>query len=473
MWSTRSQVPTASWRTALFEVYGGGLEPPQIKQYSVRAAGGKFVWGAYTREDLYNAWTLYEYAFSWRETWRGEGVRRTGNPGVHRKSGGIDFAKVVQALELGSACRIVERAPPTQKLPLFYLLDSISKNAGQPYTTHIFPTFLAHVYLRAYSQVDGITKKKMEDMLTTWRTTKGTGTPEGELFPREVRSQIEQAIYGRMIPAPMPAGNAMQMPMQQSMYPPPSIHNVPGSPFMPTPPQPSVGMPHSAGISRDSVTTTLLTTLSLKRALLTKNPHDTSTQNTVGILEQLQAHLNAGSVSQAELVAIQQQLDQFRSIPTAPSFPSNLPAAMHSRPAPPLNMPQPVQYSGGLGQATQSPQLDFSSLQGLTGTPGPAGGAPVAGLDFSSLLGNLARAGILSSTGTPVADGASTTPRMGAAVASLRQDHRETSVGSVNSRADGQHESAMQAEDEPDGMEEYEELILSMNVQLTLSDLSQ
>ncbi|KAJ9093538.1 hypothetical protein QFC21_006379 [Naganishia friedmannii] len=370
----------------------------------------------------------------------------------------------------------LEVAPPTQKLPLFYLLDSISKNAGPPYTTHIFPPFLAHGYLGAYSQVDGITKKKMEDMLTTWRTTKGTGTPEGELFPRDVRSQIEQAIYGRMIPAPMPAGNGLQMPMQQSMYPPSSVHNVPGSPFMPTPPpaQPSLGiMPHSAVVSRDSVTTTLLTTLSLKRALLAKNPHDTSTQNTVGILEQLQAHLNAGSVSQAELIAIQQQLDQFRSTPAVPLYPSNVPSTMHSRPAPPLNMPQPVQYPVGFGQATQSPQLDFSSLGGLNALPGAAGGGPAGGLDFSSLLGNLARAGILSATGTPVADGASTTPRLGAPIAALRQDHREASVGSVNSRVDGQHEGAPETEDEPDGMEEYEDLILSMNVQLTLSDLLQ
>ncbi|KAJ9112520.1 hypothetical protein QFC22_006277 [Naganishia vaughanmartiniae] len=359
----------------------------------------------------------------------------------------------------------LDAAPATQKLPLFYLLDSISKNAGPPYTTHIFPPFLAQVYLRAYSQVDGITKKKMEDMLTTWRTTKGTGTPEGELFPREVRSQIEQAIYGRIIPAPMPAGNGMQMPMQQSIYPPPSIHNVPGSPFMPTPPQVSLAVPHSAAISRDSVTTTLLTTLSLKRAQLAKNPHDTSTQNTVGILEQLQAHLNAGSVSQAELVAIQQQLDQFRSTPTTPSYPTNVPP-IHQQPAPPLNMPQPVQYPGGFGQTTQSPQIDFSNPGGLNV---PAAGGPAAGLDFSSLLGNLARAGILSQTGTP--DGGSTTPRLGAHVTSLRQD-REASVGSVNSRADG-HEGDMVTEDEPDGMEEYEEIILSMNVQLTITDLSQ
>ncbi|KAJ9093771.1 hypothetical protein QFC19_008210 [Naganishia cerealis] len=373
-------------------------------------------------------------------------------------------------------------APPTQKLPLFYLLDSISKNAGPPYTTYIFPQFLAQVYLRAYSQVDGLTKKKMEDMLTTWRTTRGAGTPEGELFPRDVRNHIEQAIYGRMIPAPMPPG---QMPMQQNMYPPPSIHTVPTTPFMPTPPQSSISMapppPHSAGISRDSVTTTLLTTLSLKRALLAKNPHDTSTQSTVGILEQLQAHLNAGSVSQAELVAIQQQLEQFRANPSVPSFPSSTPA-MHPRSASSsLTMPQPVPYSGGFsgvtGQATQSPRPDFSALQGLGPLPGAAGGASAApaGLDFSSLLGNLARAGILSHTGTPVADGATTTtPRLGAPVPQIRQDLREASVGSVNSRADGQHEDAqVQTEDEPDGMEDYEELILRMNVQLTLADLSQ
>ena len=297
----------------------------------------------------------------------------------------------------------------------------------------------------------------MEDLLTTWRTTPGVGTPEGELFPRDVRSTIEMGIYGRQVPAVTP--QMYNMPSAPSGYPgfaPPSVHMPPASPFaVPTPPPQFYGQP--AAPTRDSVITSLLTTLSAKRALLAKNPHDTSTRGTVGILEQLQTHLMAGNVNPQELNAIQQQLDGLRgdsySRPESALMPAPMPAAVPMpmpRPEPPMSMPKPVQLPFGLpglnlpiANPTQSPQMPHA----VTAPPTAPAAAPA--LDFSSLLGNLARAGILSQTGTPV-------------------------PGPPPNQVKVEDSSDVKAEpEEADGMDEYEELILGMNVQLTLSDLNQ
>ncbi|KAK6910080.1 hypothetical protein I203_104109 [Kwoniella mangroviensis CBS 8507] len=85
------------------------------------------------------------------------------------------------------------RALPTQKLPLLYLIDSISKNIGAPYTTHLLPPIIPRLYLRTYREVDGVTKAKMEEMINLWRTG---GPNRTELYGSGVREQIERDIFG-------------------------------------------------------------------------------------------------------------------------------------------------------------------------------------------------------------------------------------------------------------------------------------
>ncbi|KAJ9601976.1 mRNA 3' end processing factor [Cladophialophora chaetospira] len=62
----------------------------------------------------------------------------------------------------------INRAPPARKLPALYVLDSIAKNVGSPYTVY-FGRNLHQVYMLAYSQVDGAVRRKLEEMLKTWR----------------------------------------------------------------------------------------------------------------------------------------------------------------------------------------------------------------------------------------------------------------------------------------------------------------
>ncbi|WRT66372.1 uncharacterized protein IL334_003327 [Kwoniella shivajii] len=95
---------------------------------------------------------------------------------------------VVQEIEAA-----VLRALPNQKLPLLYLIDSISKNIGPPYTTHLLPPVIPRLYLRTYREVDGVTKAKMEEMINLWRSG---GPNRTELYGIEVRESIEREIFG-------------------------------------------------------------------------------------------------------------------------------------------------------------------------------------------------------------------------------------------------------------------------------------
>ena len=59
--------------------------------------------------------------------------------------------------------------PSWMKLFAFYLLDAISKNVYELYA-HRFSSFVVPLYLKSYSQVDEITRGKVEEMLLTWCT---------------------------------------------------------------------------------------------------------------------------------------------------------------------------------------------------------------------------------------------------------------------------------------------------------------
>lgn len=76
----------------------------------------------------------------------------------------------VSAAEAISRCLVnhINRASPSRKLPALYLLDSISKNVGSPYTIY-FSRNLYQTFLGAYSQVDQNIRRKLEEMLNTWR----------------------------------------------------------------------------------------------------------------------------------------------------------------------------------------------------------------------------------------------------------------------------------------------------------------
>ncbi|KAI3437904.1 hypothetical protein D9Q98_000349 [Chlorella vulgaris] len=111
------------------------------------------------------------------------------------------------------------QAPPTQKLPVLYLLDSISKLVGEPYKTFFVPA-LPEVYVTAWQQGGSGLHRPLDKLLGTW----------SGVFPNAVLSDIHGRIaalraaqaaqqvqaaaamngygggaygYGAMVPAPM------------------------------------------------------------------------------------------------------------------------------------------------------------------------------------------------------------------------------------------------------------------------------
>lgn len=73
----------------------------------------------------------------------------------------------------------------------FYLLDSISKNVGSPYTL-LFGQKLYNTFINAFLLVDDLNRKKFIDLFKTWKFAKtSSGAP---LFPEDPINKIEQFL---------------------------------------------------------------------------------------------------------------------------------------------------------------------------------------------------------------------------------------------------------------------------------------
>ncbi|KAI9670144.1 MAG: hypothetical protein M1817_004481 [Caeruleum heppii] len=85
------------------------------------------------------------------------------------------------------------QAPPNRKLPALYVLDSVVKNVGTPYTL-FFGRNLYQTYMTAYALVDAPIRKKLEEMLKTWKEPVPGSLDPRPVFPPEVTRTIENAL---------------------------------------------------------------------------------------------------------------------------------------------------------------------------------------------------------------------------------------------------------------------------------------
>lgn len=82
---------------------------------------------------------------------------------------------------------------PSRKLPALYLLDSIVKNVGTPYTL-FFGRNLYRTFMDAYTLVDQPIRKKLEEMLHTWKQPVPGSPSSAPVFPSEITRKIEAAL---------------------------------------------------------------------------------------------------------------------------------------------------------------------------------------------------------------------------------------------------------------------------------------
>ncbi|KAA6409587.1 MAG: mRNA cleavage factor complex component Pcf11 [Lasallia pustulata] len=87
----------------------------------------------------------------------------------------------------------IRNAPPDRKLPALYVLDSVVKNVGTPYTLFLGRN-LYQTFMDAYSLVNSQIRKKLDEMLKTWKEPVPGSLETRPVFPVEITRPIENAL---------------------------------------------------------------------------------------------------------------------------------------------------------------------------------------------------------------------------------------------------------------------------------------
>lgn len=92
-----------------------------------------------------------------------------------------------------AAANMACQSHPNKTLPALYVLDSIVKNVGKPYTLYLHSK-LYSIFMGAYAKVDNATRRKMEEMLKTWKEPVPGAMGNTPVFGPDVTRPIENAL---------------------------------------------------------------------------------------------------------------------------------------------------------------------------------------------------------------------------------------------------------------------------------------
>ncbi|KAK2590157.1 mRNA 3' end processing factor [Conoideocrella luteorostrata] len=332
------------------------------------------------------------------------------------------------------------KAPPSKKLPSLYVLDSIVKNVGTPYTLY-FGRNLFKTFMESYAVVDNNVRKKMEEMLKTWKDPVPGSMDTRPVFSHELVRPIENALMkaraatmpqqgplpGRPRSAMMPHRNTPTPPGMRGVggptgaYPQPQYTHVNGGrpvepvaypgqlqftpnsstpqPHVSTPsifqpplngPYGSLGAATSVGISVETLSNDIQDLIIAMKAEFTQNPHDASIQNRLRALLDLQGVLQRTSLPPDQLELIKNKVTELAAVTR------KVPSSQNSTPVPGYGPPHSASVAPTPAPAQeQKPQVTLDSLlgpgamaalmarqaaasQGATMTPPPPfAGAPI------------------------------------------------------------------------------------------------
>lgn len=86
------------------------------------------------------------------------------------------------------------QTPPDRKLPALYVLDSVVKNVGTPYTLFLGRN-LYKTFMEAYAAVGSTqVRKKLDEMLKTWKEPVPGSMDSRPVFPADVTRPIENDL---------------------------------------------------------------------------------------------------------------------------------------------------------------------------------------------------------------------------------------------------------------------------------------
>lgn len=87
----------------------------------------------------------------------------------------------------------IKSTPPDRKLPALYVLDSVVKNVGTPYTLFLGRN-LYTIFMNAYTLVNGQVRRKLDEMLKTWKEPVPGSLDPRPVFPADTIRPIENAL---------------------------------------------------------------------------------------------------------------------------------------------------------------------------------------------------------------------------------------------------------------------------------------
>ncbi|KAI1646460.1 hypothetical protein F4815DRAFT_198089 [Daldinia loculata] len=309
----------------------------------------------------------------------------------------------------------IKRVVPQKKLPALYVLDSIVKNVGTPYTLY-FGRKLYQTFMDAYASVDMPTRRKMDEMLRTWKGPVAGSLDTRPVFPPDVTRPIENALIKartahlqaqqkhqqgqqQLLGRGRPASQGVpyrETPTPPGYHPPPQANGYPSQAPVPNPngpsygsssqlppntypshpsqPQPARSTPQptpglmafqppqlggygvpQAGISIDALNNDIQRLITASKAQIALNPHDPSIQTRLKALMDLQTILQTQNLPQDQLVLVKNQIADLAVTIRAP--PSQTPTPT------PIPQPQPAPVAVAPPPAP-APKVSLDSLFG-------------------------------------------------------------------------------------------------------------
>ncbi|KAH0490077.1 hypothetical protein TgHK011_001561 [Trichoderma gracile] len=338
------------------------------------------------------------------------------------------------------------KAPPNKKLPALYVMDSIVKNVGTPYTLY-FGRNLFKIFMESYAVVDHGIRRKMEEMLKTWKDPVPGSLDTRPVFSHELVRPIENALMKvRAASMPQPAPSAIPGRPRSAMFPPhrntptpPGMRGFAGQPgnfppqphpfangghpgepvpgHVPLPGQQPVpylppsttasynstpvpfqgpygsGLPMPSGISVETLNGDVQKLIVAMRAEFSQNPHDGGVQSRLKALLDLQNVLQHSSLPPDQLELIKNKVTELAAVTMRAPLGRNSATATPPVPAPATAPP--------LALPVHPPSAS------VTPTPVPAA-QPAAPVTLDQLLGQGAMAALL---GMQAATSQNTTPQ--------------------------------------------------------------
>lgn len=331
----------------------------------------------------------------------------------------------------------IKKVPPPRTLPALYVLDSVVKNVPTPYALYFGPK-LYSIFMGAYTKVDNPTRRKMDEMLKTWKEPVPGSTNPKPVFPPEVVKPIENALIAaknvalqvnqssfqgqqymlrgarppapphRDTPTPPNIRPATQQPGHQ--YPPPNGHMPPhggnaGFPMRPhngpdvLPPRATTQPPYGTApyhqppqaahqsISIERLRDDIQQLIVAERAEFARDPLDVGKQTRLKALLDLQTLIQRPDVPQEQLMLVKEKITELSvnmrtsvSGGGAAGVPSVATAAPQQYPIPPyIATPTSPVIPGAIG-AVPPPQVSGGQQQRPPSAPAVASGStPGAG----------------------------------------------------------------------------------------------